>query len=55
LQLAHSFRLHGQVTTDFRDLPFDGIQQVDGPTRVSSPGLAYDSGLRHRIPSQPVS
>jgi hypothetical protein len=36
--LAHSLRLHGEITTDFRDLALDSIRQFGtSEPRLSSP------------------
>ena len=43
LQLAHPLHLHGQVTTDFHDLAFNGIRQFGGSAPpLSPPRGTYD-------------
>jgi hypothetical protein len=51
LQLAHPFRLHGQIATDFGHLAFDGIGQLSGSEPpVSPPRARSDPGLPHGFP-----
>jgi len=50
LQLAQPLHLHGHVTTDFRDLTFNGVRQFGGcAPLLSSPHGTCDSGFRHRV------
>ena len=52
MQLPHPLRLHCEIATDFRDLPFDCIRQFRGWAPRRSPRRATnDFGLRHIIPS----
>ena len=47
LQLAHPLHLHGHVTTDFRDLTFDGVRQFGGSAPpLRPPRGTYHLGLR---------
>src|SRR5687768_360411 len=54
LQLAHPLHLHRHVTTDFRDLAFNGVRHFGGPApALSPPRGTYDLGLRHGFPQGP--